>query len=471
MTTVPPHYSDRYVNQRYNKALHIVQHLPPSSTFQPTRDQKLELYALYKQASSGNVNTQRPGIFDVVGRAKWDAWKKLEGMSSLEAKHRYVEVLMRVSMEAYKKPASRSQAQQIIQALNSMHPAEDTESSDDEYDGTSTGIDERDGSSVGSAEAEERAYLLEIQHDSRTHAMRPQPPISPASSVSTKRQQKFVTTTTTTNTSNYRTLTPNRRAPSSASNMRRMSRASSVATVHTAAEFLRPESSASRGRMTRYAATTPREALFDENFDPNMNPWAQHPLVDNTRRYHLDDGRSSDEDEDDLKPSSIVQLPSPVVSSSHAVQALRSPPYNQRASSTTSSMTATGPSVSRNENPLLTEQQYTSVVALGPATKKALDTLQAEIVALNERIDGLRQELLERKRMDRQRDSKEKDLQGRPGGDGGGWKWLVRTAIRHAAVNMFMTIIVVLLLYQRNSPVASVILGQIRKVWQRSRAS
>lgn len=259
--------------------------------------------------------------------------------------------------------------------------------------------------------------------------MRPQPPISPASSVSTKRQQKFVTTTTA-NTSNYRTLTPNRRAPSSASNMRRMSRASSVATVHTAAEFLRPESSASRGRMTRYAATTPREALFDENFDPNMNPWAQHPLVDNTRRYRLDDGRSSDEDEDDLKPSSIVQLPSPVVSSSHAVQALRSPPYNQRASSTTSSMTATGPSVSRNENPLLTEQQYTSVVALGPATKKALDTLQAEIVAINERIDGLRQELLERKRMDRQRDSKEKDLQGRPGGDGGGWKWLVRVCIK-----------------------------------------
>lgn len=47
MTTVPPHYSDRYVNQRYNKALHIVQHLPPSSTFQPTRDQKLEVKRLH----------------------------------------------------------------------------------------------------------------------------------------------------------------------------------------------------------------------------------------------------------------------------------------------------------------------------------------------------------------------------------------------------------------------------------------
>ncbi|KAI8143286.1 acyl CoA binding protein-domain-containing protein [Fennellomyces sp. T-0311] len=99
MSTIPPHYSDRYVGQRFNKALHIVQHLSPSSSFQPTKEQKLELYALYKQAAQGNVDTQRPGIFDVVGRAKWDAWKKLEGLNSLEAKHRYVEVLLRVAVE------------------------------------------------------------------------------------------------------------------------------------------------------------------------------------------------------------------------------------------------------------------------------------------------------------------------------------------------------------------------------------
>jgi diazepam-binding inhibitor (GABA receptor modulating acyl-CoA-binding protein) len=32
---------------------------------------KKKLYALYKQVSQGNVDTQRPGLFDVVGRAKW----------------------------------------------------------------------------------------------------------------------------------------------------------------------------------------------------------------------------------------------------------------------------------------------------------------------------------------------------------------------------------------------------------------
>lgn len=40
--TIPPHYSDRYVQQRYSKALRIVQHLSTSS-FQPTKEQKLQV--------------------------------------------------------------------------------------------------------------------------------------------------------------------------------------------------------------------------------------------------------------------------------------------------------------------------------------------------------------------------------------------------------------------------------------------
>lgn len=42
-STIPPHYSNRHVQQRYNKALQIVQHLSVSS-FQPTKDQKLQVY-------------------------------------------------------------------------------------------------------------------------------------------------------------------------------------------------------------------------------------------------------------------------------------------------------------------------------------------------------------------------------------------------------------------------------------------
>jgi diazepam-binding inhibitor (GABA receptor modulator, acyl-CoA-binding protein) len=53
----------------------------------------LKLYALYKQASSGDADGKRPGFGDMVGRAKWDAWNGLAGKSSDEAKQEYVDVV------------------------------------------------------------------------------------------------------------------------------------------------------------------------------------------------------------------------------------------------------------------------------------------------------------------------------------------------------------------------------------------
>ena len=50
----------------------------------------LELYALYKQADAGNVVGDRPSVLDVVGRAKYDAWSKLKGISRDEAMRSYV---------------------------------------------------------------------------------------------------------------------------------------------------------------------------------------------------------------------------------------------------------------------------------------------------------------------------------------------------------------------------------------------
>lgn len=50
----------------------------------------LQMYALYKQATEGDVEGSRPGFTDMVGRAKWDAWKALEGTSAADAMQRYV---------------------------------------------------------------------------------------------------------------------------------------------------------------------------------------------------------------------------------------------------------------------------------------------------------------------------------------------------------------------------------------------
>ena len=53
----------------------------------------LKLYALYKQASSGDADGKRPGFGDMVGRAKWDAWNGLKGKTSVEAMHEYVDLV------------------------------------------------------------------------------------------------------------------------------------------------------------------------------------------------------------------------------------------------------------------------------------------------------------------------------------------------------------------------------------------
>ena len=53
----------------------------------------LKLYALYKQGSSGDVEGSRPGFTDMVGRAKYDAWKELAGKSAEEAMQEYIDLI------------------------------------------------------------------------------------------------------------------------------------------------------------------------------------------------------------------------------------------------------------------------------------------------------------------------------------------------------------------------------------------
>jgi len=62
----------------------------PTLTKDPGPQVKLALYALYKQATEGDVQGKRPGMMDFVGRAKYDAWAALAGTSAEDAKADYV---------------------------------------------------------------------------------------------------------------------------------------------------------------------------------------------------------------------------------------------------------------------------------------------------------------------------------------------------------------------------------------------
>ncbi|MCL4801884.1 MAG: acyl-CoA-binding protein [Burkholderiales bacterium] len=59
----------------------------------PGNEVKLQLYALYKQGSEGDVEGRRPGFTDIVGRAKYDAWAKVKGMTREAAMQKYVDLV------------------------------------------------------------------------------------------------------------------------------------------------------------------------------------------------------------------------------------------------------------------------------------------------------------------------------------------------------------------------------------------
>lgn len=59
--------------------------------FKPSNELKLEMYALFKQATEGDVKGKKPGITDFVGRMKYSAWEGIKGMSSDKAMQTYID--------------------------------------------------------------------------------------------------------------------------------------------------------------------------------------------------------------------------------------------------------------------------------------------------------------------------------------------------------------------------------------------
>jgi len=62
-----------------------------------SNDKMLDLYALYKQATSGDVSGSRPGMLDVRGRAKYDAWAKRKGTTRDAAMEAYIALVAKLA--------------------------------------------------------------------------------------------------------------------------------------------------------------------------------------------------------------------------------------------------------------------------------------------------------------------------------------------------------------------------------------
>lgn len=65
----------------------------------PSPDELLELYALYKQATVGDVQGDRPGMLDFKGRAKYDAWAARKSLPGEQAMSAYVALVERLAQK------------------------------------------------------------------------------------------------------------------------------------------------------------------------------------------------------------------------------------------------------------------------------------------------------------------------------------------------------------------------------------
>lgn len=77
---------------QFEAAAQEVQKLPKK----PDDKTLLNLYAFYKQGTQGDVTGSRPGGFDIVGKAKYDAWAKLKGTPQETAMQAYIELVRRL---------------------------------------------------------------------------------------------------------------------------------------------------------------------------------------------------------------------------------------------------------------------------------------------------------------------------------------------------------------------------------------
>jgi diazepam-binding inhibitor (GABA receptor modulating acyl-CoA-binding protein) len=74
---------------QFDKAVKDSKALPE----RPDNATLLKIYALYKQATDGDVEGKRPGFTDLVGRAKYDAWAEMKGKTADAAMTDYVALI------------------------------------------------------------------------------------------------------------------------------------------------------------------------------------------------------------------------------------------------------------------------------------------------------------------------------------------------------------------------------------------
>uniref|UniRef100_A0A182QUF1 ACB domain-containing protein n=1 Tax=Anopheles farauti TaxID=69004 RepID=A0A182QUF1_9DIPT len=84
------------IEERFNAAVNVIRGLPKNGPYQPSNDMLLRFYSYFKQATKGKCCERKPAFWDVVNRAKWDAWNRLGDMEKEVAMQKYVDELKKI---------------------------------------------------------------------------------------------------------------------------------------------------------------------------------------------------------------------------------------------------------------------------------------------------------------------------------------------------------------------------------------
>ncbi|KAK1937406.1 acyl CoA binding protein [Babesia divergens] len=70
-----------------------VKYVSSATGMMATDEDKLCFYKYFKQATVGDCNTPKPGMFQLQQKYKWEAWNSVSGMSKDDAMAAYVSLL------------------------------------------------------------------------------------------------------------------------------------------------------------------------------------------------------------------------------------------------------------------------------------------------------------------------------------------------------------------------------------------
>lgn len=84
------------MEQRFNAAVNVIRGLPKSGSYHPSNDMMLRFYSYFKQATLGPCTQKRPPFWDIVGRAKYESYKRLGSMPKDRAMELYVDELKKI---------------------------------------------------------------------------------------------------------------------------------------------------------------------------------------------------------------------------------------------------------------------------------------------------------------------------------------------------------------------------------------